>query len=190
MAVCSNACAAVSRAAAGQRNMRTTLAIRMRPLEGTTLHLLLVAGDLLARVATTGSSLRRSVELLRCRRGWSGHLSERGMRMVGRVGSRGPPSARCSRRWRFRWRRPRPAVRRDVIEPEVAMRPTVRWLGRMLYGGAIVGALAFGAQQAVATMHVQDPCECPTVGSYDECYDCCGYPDGGFCATIHYCICL
>jgi hypothetical protein len=60
----------------------------------------------------------------------------------------------------------------------------------MLYGGAIVGALAFGAQQALATVHAQDPCECTDPGHVTpQCIACCGL-DGGWCSYYLYCICV
>jgi hypothetical protein len=70
------------------------------------------------------------------------------------------------------------------------MRRTVKWLGRMPYAGAIVGALAFGAQQAVAARHVSDPCVCPQPGQGGEQCDACCHPDAGWCSYYSYCICL
>jgi hypothetical protein len=82
------------------------------------------------------------------------------------------------------------AVRRDVLQPEVGMTRRLKWLGRMLYAAAIVGALAFGAHQALATMHAQDPCECTVPGQVtSQCSVCCAGSDG-WCSYYLYCICL
>jgi hypothetical protein len=67
------------------------------------------------------------------------------------------------------------------------MTRTVKWLGRILYAAAIVGALAFGVQQAWAGWHVNDPCVCPVPFEWG-CVACCG-PDGGMCTSQYYCIC-
>jgi len=64
----------------------------------------------------------------------------------------------------------------------------VKWLAGMLYALAIVAALAFGAQQALAAGNAQDPCVCAHPGSTGECGECCP-PDGGLCLSIHYCLC-
>ena len=66
---------------------------------------------------------------------------------------------------------------------------TAKWLTRAVLAAGIVGALAFGAQQAVAARHAMDPCVCARVGSLDECFVCCG-EDGGQCTAGHYCLCL
>jgi hypothetical protein len=66
---------------------------------------------------------------------------------------------------------------------------TAKWLVRAVFAAGIVGALGFGAQQAVADRNARDPCVCPTVGAWDECDECCGLPDGGFCTSGHYCLC-
>jgi hypothetical protein len=66
------------------------------------------------------------------------------------------------------------------------MQGKVRWLARILYGTAILSALAFGAHQVLAK-GAPDPCDCPTVGSEDECDECCNGP--GFCTTAHRCLC-
>jgi len=68
------------------------------------------------------------------------------------------------------------------------MLTTGKWLVRAVFAAGVVGALAFGAQQAVAAWHAKDPCVCPTVWSWEDCDDCCG-PDGGLCTTGHYCVC-
>jgi hypothetical protein len=66
------------------------------------------------------------------------------------------------------------------------MQPKVKWLARALYAGAILSALAFGTHQLVAK-GAQDPCDCPTVGSWDECDDCCN--GTGFCTSANRCLC-
>jgi hypothetical protein len=68
------------------------------------------------------------------------------------------------------------------------MRRTTKWLMRAVLAAGIVGALAFGAQQAVADRNARDACDCPTVGSWTECDACCGN-DGGFCTAGHRCLC-
>ena len=69
------------------------------------------------------------------------------------------------------------------------MARSVKWLGRALYALGIVGALAFGAQQALAARDAMDPCECPTPGQGGrQCAVCC--PEyGGWCSYVYYCLC-
>jgi hypothetical protein len=66
---------------------------------------------------------------------------------------------------------------------------TAKWLTRAVLAAGIVGALAFGAQQAFAARHAMDPCICATPGSTTQCDECCGPPDGGTCTAGHTCIC-
>jgi hypothetical protein len=70
------------------------------------------------------------------------------------------------------------------------MTRTAKWLGRVLYAGSVVAALTFGAQQALATMHAEDPCECTVPGQVTPQCDACCYPDAGWCSYYLYCICL
>jgi hypothetical protein len=65
---------------------------------------------------------------------------------------------------------------------------TAKWLTRAVLAAGIVGALAFGAQQAVAGRHAMDPCVCATPGNPNQCFVCCG-EDGGLCTSGHYCLC-
>jgi hypothetical protein len=67
---------------------------------------------------------------------------------------------------------------------------TAKWLVRAVFAAGIVGALGFGAQQAVADRNAKDPCVCAHPTSTNECYECCGLPDGGVCNAGHYCVCL
>jgi len=61
-------------------------------------------------------------------------------------------------------------------------------LGRAAFVMGVVGALAFGAREALRGQGAPGPCNCPTVGSWDECNECCGGPDG-YCTAAHRCIC-
>jgi len=63
-----------------------------------------------------------------------------------------------------------------------------KWLAGALYAAAIVAALAFGVQQAIAARNAGDPCVCLNPGSHNECDDCCD-PEWGLCLSTHYCLC-
>jgi hypothetical protein len=65
---------------------------------------------------------------------------------------------------------------------------TAKWLTRAVLAAGIVGALAFGVQQAVAARDAMDPCVCATPGSTNECDVCCD-PSWGLCTSGHYCLC-
>lgn len=59
---------------------------------------------------------------------------------------------------------------------------------RLVFAAGIVGALAFGAQQALASRDAMDPCDCATPGSINQCNTCCD-PAAGVCTSGHVCLC-
>jgi len=68
----------------------------------------------------------------------------------------------------------------------------IRMVGQVGFGAMVVGALAFGATQALAKASRADDCQPCPYPSQQECIDCCwdelGFPNG-LCTPGGSCIC-
>jgi hypothetical protein len=65
----------------------------------------------------------------------------------------------------------------------------VKSLAGVVYALAILGALSFGGQQALAARALAGCFDCSPPGVGDQCDDCCWPSTDNFCTTAHVCIC-